>query len=343
MLNSVKPFLLSIVISTIVGGCASVGAGKVDSDESFSFRVIGDLPYNETQIGSLKYFITPKIKDTNFIIHVGDFKAGTFSPCDAATDQRHKDWMTSLGIPVFYTPGDNDWTDCDIASNAPVLRETERLETLRNTFFGPIPTPVPETWEPEWHSGLPENASWRYNNVRFATIHLVGRNNGRTSMVPCAVGTVCDTQADVATVVAAREKGNTEWLITTFEKAKREGADAVVIATHSDMYDTKHENVPCVNSAHQECDGFKSIRKLLVEESSNFEKPVLLVHGDTSPYCWDYKFGGGKAENLHRLNSAGDFVLVDAVQIDVDLRADRPFTAKTLLTDLSPAENTCRQ
>ena len=70
--------------------------------------------------------------------------------------------------------------------------------------------------------------------------------------------------------------------------------------------------------------------------------PVLLVHGDRSPYCWDRDFGGDVAPNLERLNvwgdgrSPGDVTLLTFSPGD----GDTPFEARTLVEGEVP-DATC--
>jgi hypothetical protein len=349
MISSYFRYLVFIFMALLISACATTDKLNVplensaSESERFSFRVIGDLPYNATQAYSLVNNITPKLRESTFVIHIGDYKPGNNSACTAELDQNHNAWMTSLGVPVFYTPGDNDWTDCDRASNAPVVRETERLKTIRKTFFNGVPASTPTDWNVEQHPNMPENASWIYENVRFATIHVVGGNNGRNTLETCVPGSICDTPEDIAQIVGERDVANDEWLKTVFSKALDEDAAAMVIATHADMLEGFKPGITCETTFDQDCDGFKNIKELIIEQAADFKRPVLLIHGDTNPYCWERKMGGERAPNLSRLNSAGDFVLVDAVEVSVDPAADIPFTAKTVLSELLPAENECRQ
>ncbi len=74
--------------------------------------------------------------------------------------------------------------------------------------------------------------------------------------------------------------------------------------------------------------------KEIVAGARTYGKPVMFVHGDTSPYCWERGFGG--ADNLWRLNSAGDFVLIDAVKVTVEPESKEPFQAVGVQSGLTP-------
>ena len=63
----------------------------------------------------------------------------------------------------------------------------------------------------------------------------------------------------------------------------------------------------------------KPFRDALLRHAAGFRKPVLLLHGDTKPFCLDKTFGGATAPKLWRLNAIGDFTAVDATVVTVRL------------------------
>lgn len=349
MINALRITWFSL-LAIAMAACASNGGpapgegGEPSASGSFSFAVIGDIPYNTDQKRTLYDEITPELKQFPFVVHVGDTKAGGNAPCTDALDEEHLNWMNSVGAPVFYTPGDNEWTDCDRTSNAPEVRELLRLDTLRAKFFSPATVTAPASWQAEWQSAMPENASWVYENVRFATIHLVGGNNGRDTLGPCPSvnPTDCDSPADIAAAVAMRDGYNADWVASVFTKARAEDAAAMVIATQGDVMNVGHLDKDCMTAGEIDCDGFKEIRELITAEAASFAKPVLLVHGDTSPYCWDRTFGGAAAPQLWRLNGAGDYKVIDAVKVTVSPDGQAPFQAEGVITQRKPDENGCR-
>ena len=52
-----------------------------------------------------------------FSVHDGDLKQGSGSPCDEALCNRSLGYFNALEAPAMFTPGDNDWTDCDRPAN----------------------------------------------------------------------------------------------------------------------------------------------------------------------------------------------------------------------------------
>jgi len=308
---------------------------------SLKFVTIGDMPYNKSQVFSQNN-LTRIINNSSqypFVVHHGDFKPGRNSPCTVIDDNTHLAWIRSLNVPVFYTPGDNEWTDCDRNRNSPVTSSLNRLTNIRTKFFNPIPHTTPAAWNASWQASMPENAMWSASGIVFMTIHTVGSNNGRKNEEPCAslAFPTCDDTAALISAAEDRDKANLEWIGTAFKRAVAENSPALVISTQADVMDTSGNTKTCTAINPIMCDGFAKIKQRIILEASVFDKPVLLLHGDTNPYCWDKGFGGSISPNLWRLNAAGDFWLIDAIEITVDPSDSSPFHAKGLQSRLTPA------
>ena len=158
--------------------CSSVDTPQ-PTDSGFSFIVIGDTPYGQEDEVMLDNAV-PVIRngDYPFVIHVGDIKGGG-EVCTDALEERLENLITSLApAPVFYTPGDNDWTDCDRfddPSTGKKASELDRLDGLRARFFN---SNTPATQQriklnAVNQKSLPENTAWRYGGVYFFTLHVV--------------------------------------------------------------------------------------------------------------------------------------------------------------------------
>ena len=52
-----------------------------------------------------------------FTVHDGDLKQGSDSPCDDNLYYQSLGYFNALRAPAMFTPGDNDWTDCDRPAN----------------------------------------------------------------------------------------------------------------------------------------------------------------------------------------------------------------------------------
>ncbi|MCH8167408.1 MAG: metallophosphoesterase [Proteobacteria bacterium] len=334
----------------------SLAAMPTGAAADVRFIVFGDAPYGVKQSDLLDRDVAPAIKNDkpSFVIHLGDFlQTKTESCAKPLFGQRYEQAMGLHEDWVFYTPGDNDWTDCDDSRmkkrGLNPVSEVDQLKILRGLIKGKRMKPMlVKEWvyETQQELGFPENARWTQGNVMFATIHIVGTNNGRDWI------NIDDEEATLD-LVDARDRANRTWLDAAFDAASNlgpNGAGAVVIAIQADVYFVDYPNVPCFvpdytvserkkrdrRSERIKCDGFAAFRAQLRKLAAKFEKPVLLIHGDTGKFCLDNKFGGGTAPNLRRLNAFGDVGEVDATVISVHLDREQPFEINRLRTGGSP-------
>ncbi len=301
-------------------------AGAADG---LRFMVFGDAPYTGKQIEVLENTVAPAIQNAavSFLIHFGDMKSGGESCTDALIQERYDQLMDLRPGRVFYTPGDNEWTDCDRPEMEERFSELERLDFLRN-LIASKPMNLPADWHYATQPKFPENARWTQGNVMFATVHIVSTNNGREEIFLDDIESTLD-------LVDARDQANRVWLRAAFDAARESNSGAVVIATQADV--TKLAgSAPCSDSVRIRCDAFAAFRDQLLRLAAGFKKPVLLVHGDTNPFCLDKKFGGDTAPLLWRLNALGDYSEVDATAISVHLDDQkRPFVIMPLMTGAS--------
>jgi len=306
------------------------------TEESSQFVVISDMPYTDMEYALLEHpdgAIAKAIKALNpsVLIHLGDFKKSRLS----CSDELYKDSYRQIAHlnphKTVFTPGDNDWTDCDRFMLSTRHDELERLDYLRQLFFHQDPQQltkdIPGLIRQE---GFIENAFWRIGPIVFATLHIPGTNNGRKEILRSDVQAALD-EADY------RDQSNEKWLQQLFAAA--ESAQAVVIAFHADMFDFDHDQPACSAENRTDCDGYRMLRELIKNYSLQFKKPVLAIHGDTLPYCLHQPYT--LIPNLWRLNVPGDYKYIDASQIlfDPENKA-MPFTVTGLL-DQKPAPAVC--
>src|SRR6185437_10543714 len=92
----------------------------------YAIGLWGDLPYSDqqAQTGVPNLIADMNAQDIEFSVHDGDLKAGNGTPgsltpttCTDALYQQALGFFNSFDKPAFFTPGDNDWTDCDRPSN----------------------------------------------------------------------------------------------------------------------------------------------------------------------------------------------------------------------------------
>jgi hypothetical protein len=133
----------------------------------YAIGLWGDLPYSDVQAltGVPNLIGDMNASDIEFSVHDGDLKAGNGTPgsvtpttCSDALYAQALKYFNSLSKPAIFTPGDNDWTDCDRPSNGG-YSSRERLDHERRVFFS---TPFslgahPLRQEVQSHYGVP----WR--------------------------------------------------------------------------------------------------------------------------------------------------------------------------------------
>jgi hypothetical protein len=296
-----------------------------------AFIAIGDMPYSRKEYRMLSapdgviYKAIQAIKP-ELLIHFGDLKSGGSSCTD-------KNLLASKALiyylnpeRVVYTPGDNDWVDCDRFALPDRFDELERLAFIRQHFYqakdnkldGAIKGLVRQ-------NELIENARWRLNDLYFATVHVPGTNNGRDEIVLSDVNLALD-EAD------KRDHYNELWLDELFTLAAN--AQGVVISFQADIYQTKDSALatPCTIKKRVNCDGYMRIREQIKRQAIAYKKPVLVIHGDTNAYCFQQQ-AKQQAANLWRLNALGDYKLSDAAKITFDASdPQHAFKVVTLLT-----------
>ena len=277
------------------------------AQEAFTFTALGDMPYTlPDDYPKFEQLIsTINQSESVFSIHIGDIKSGS-SPCTDEVFARVHDLFGTFEQALIYTPGDNEWTDChrEAAGNFDPL---ERLAAIRAMFFQDDMSFGENPIQLEHQEALVENTRWQHNGVVFATVHVVGSNNGFER-----------TPASAAEFFE-RDAANLAWLRETFASAQ--DAPALVLAFHANpSYDVPSE----YSRANY---GFQDFLSVLAEEAAAFGKPVLLIQGDEHALVIDQPLLDEEGEPLTkvtRLQVMGADQ-VQAVQVTVDPAAPMVF------------------
>ncbi len=305
-----------------------------ENNETVIFTVYGDIPYKASvsnyikngqkaeDTNVLEQLIEPTIKRRNdipFAIHLGDVGRPEYACSQEWRNQTLNNWQ-NLEKPVVFTPGDNDWTDCDRVQLDPLTE----LAQIRSTFYGEygllygkngLCTANIFSLQCEFQPSqtLPELIQWSYNNIAFGSVHMVGSRNGWVDDDPVR-------QLEVK----QRVEGMKKLLSNLQNTALTNNNAAVVVATQVDPF----EGGECQGDYIELCNSLKELAQTV-------KVPVLFAHGDTNAYCFHKPFA--HIDNLWRLNAAGDFKVIDANMVYFDPNnRDKPFTITGLLSGLEP-------
>ncbi len=233
---------------------------------------LGDMPYGtpkkvypayEALIGTIN------ARNPDLVIHVGDTKSGSTECSDRLLDEQRA-YLDRFDAPTLYTPGDNEWTDCH-RKKAGRFDVLDRLDYIRRTYFDRPERSFGKTGLALTHQGdegFPENARLMLDGVMIVTAHVVGSNNG---FEPRSLDAVAE--------FFRRDAANIAWLERGFDAAEAQEAEALILAFHADMFEFDFgETGPGKWLRHS---GFRTFGKALRKRAGDFDKPVLLIFGDS--------------------------------------------------------------
>ena len=295
--------------------------------QHYEIGLFGDVPYGDS--GRAQF---PALVDSinshklAFSVFDGDTKNGsepcyadphpttyTATPEKAVADANHPD-VYKLALsrfaqfqdPVVYTPGDNEWTDCDRPSTQGglVSDSSDRLEYLRSLSYTSDQSLGQRTLTVTRQSkAYPENQRWTYGPATFATVSIPGSDNN------FADGGKNGPAAEGQAEYAARNAADLQWIKDVFAAAKAADSAGVLIAIQADMWD------PTAVTTH-----FADTKAELARQAIAFGKPVVLVNGDSHSFESDKPLvdaNGRVIENVTRVTTFGD-VQNHWVSVEVD-------------------------
>jgi hypothetical protein len=312
----------ALLVSTIANGLgATQRSDRDDEDEhdsrgAFAIGLWGDLPYSVLQatVGVPNLIADMNSQNLTFTVHDGDLKAGSNSACDNALYAQAKGYLNALDAPAMFTPGDNDWTDCDRPNNGG-FSSLERLDYERQVFFStPFSLGQHRMRQQVQTAALcrgvsgfvpcVENRRWTVRGVTFATVNVQGSCNN-----------LCDTAPDMAEWTA-RNHANIVWLQETFDEARSRHSAAVMIIAQADpgwdLSDVTRgplRDPKTLAETDGQPDGYVEYLTALRDEVIDFARPVAYVHGDSHYFRIDKPFQdaqGRRLENFTRVETFGD-------------------------------------
>ncbi|MCU1549314.1 MAG: hypothetical protein JWO29_2265, partial [Arthrobacter sp.] len=147
--------------------------GTAAAATSYSFAVIGDLPYGSAELGLLPKRIAQinADPDVRMVGHLGDIGVGN---CATTYYQAIKTSFNKFADPLVYTPGDNEWADCPRA-RAGKASPLNRLSALRSIFFPTAGRTLGQNrLSVVAQSGYKENVRFAAGGLTISTLHIVG-------------------------------------------------------------------------------------------------------------------------------------------------------------------------
>jgi hypothetical protein len=287
----------------MLGGCAVRPPAS-----GFAFAVMGDTPYSSAEERRFEAMLASlDSQDLAFVVHVGDFKGG--QPCSDEIFLRRRAQFDRSAHPFFYTPGDNDWTDCRGMPGGP-RDPVERLAKLREIFFADDLTLgrsklaarsqraciAPRSPECGCNAH-PENRMWRVSVVQFVTLNVTGSDNNQG----------WDASSDRE--ARCRNEADRQWLDGAVDAAAAPQVRALVVMVQANPW--------WILRTPHVFDGFLAQMR---DAALRLRKPLLFVHGDTHMYRVDNPFVddlGRALPNVTRLETYGS-PFVGWVRVTVD-------------------------
>jgi len=297
-------------------------------DGQYAIGLWGDVPYSVTQETGVANLITDMNKQSlAFSVHDGDLKQGNGDPrCSNDLYAKSLANFNQLKAPAMFTPGDNDWTDCDRPNNGG-FDSLERLSYERaflfatDNSFGKRTLRQQVQQEPSCLGGsnaspiseaCVENRRWTVGGVVYATLNIQGSCNN-----------LCGDGFNSAEYTA-RNAANIAWMQETFTEAARRHAAAIMFISQGDPGFSKVEidapqrdpatlaqiSGPSSTPAAASFDGFQQFLVALRKQVIAFGKPVTYVHGDSHYFRIDKPLmdpsGLIRLQNFTRLETFGD-------------------------------------
>lgn len=325
--------MIRAAVGAAVGAAMLIAAGSLAATEAdfprasgqsaFEFALIGDMPYG-APVGQPYLPFVNVIEEINadpqirFVMHAGDIKSGS----ERCSDELFADrlaYFQRFDDPLILTPGDNEWTDCHRVNNG-AFQPLERLAKLREVFY-PVPGQTLGRNPAQLHSqaaqGLPENLRWVHRGVVFASLHVVGSNNGLAAFDPASP--IKRGAADDAEV-AARSAATLEWMHRAFDLAESRNAPGLFLMMQANPGLE-------LNPTGVDRKGFETLLTQLEQRIAAYGKPVVLAHGDSHYYRVD-------TPRLDKLPFLRNFTRVETygaanvhwIRVSVDPNSDAVFS-----------------
>jgi hypothetical protein len=305
-------------------GCKAFATGAPDECPLGSIykpdSATGPNPGDPRQIEATPAFIAAVNRDNKVdqVLFVGDIHSGS-GFCTQAYNQTVFDLWTQFQKPLVYTPGDNEWTDCqkpkegggakivDPADPLNPLKWTyvtyaaghpvANLALVRSMFFPEAGktlgghkkyvTSQAQAFDPNYPTDAEyvENVMWEESGVMFVTLNIPGGSNNDDDLwTPAAYGAFVAPlkSAPQLQEINQRTAADLRWLDAAFVLAKAHGDVAVQITEQADMWDLDGTPLAAGHIAN-----YEPFVAKIHQLTKDFGKPVLLINGDSHHYRSD--------------------------------------------------------
>lgn len=299
-------FSTALLTAAIVTSFAAIADDQRDDDRrvgKLTIAVFGDWPYRQNLLTNAPLLVNSvnSDPDVSLVIHVGDIHSGSMACTSAGIlpplATANPGWNQSIyfqfqqfRVPVVYTPGDNEWTDCHKTKEFQSGDPLKELASVRSLFFArPGKTLGLEDrdvysqakyFDPAFPTDAKfvENVIWEDARTVFLTLNMPGSNNDTLPWTSPFNNSAAQDQE-----VAERTAADIRWLRKAFNHARAQQARAVVIALQADMWDPA--------AAAPGGDGLTAYTPFVQELatlSTQFRGPVLLLNGDSHMFGSDH-------------------------------------------------------
>jgi hypothetical protein len=309
-----------------------ISTARADGSSTVTLAVYGDAPYGATNGDTTQLALTPAFiasvnsdPDVSRVLHVGDIHSGS-DHCYQSYNQTVFDvWAgtdttySGAGFqdPLVYTPGDNEWTDCNKAkegggTGGDSYYDTsqsghlpgdplDNLAIVRSLFFpvagqtlGANPAQVTSQAQvgPKKYRSFVENVRWEQDGIMFVTVNLPGSNN---DSLPWFGLPVTERQLDERVL---RTAADLQWLNDAYALAESHGDKGLLIQTQADMWDPA-----AVVAGGDGLDQYNTVVGRIAKLTRDFAGQVLLINGDSHVYESDHPLSS--SDPLYQIHPVG--------------------------------------